>query len=229
MVGRRTTFGATECAPSGRVRSRRSTRILSGITAIAASLAACGSSPGPSAAPTATTVVYGKGDLSSIYCTGQGSDRQCGGLATPLPGVTDRIILDRTSVPTGTTIHGTVEVYNHTGHVINLLNPHGCRPSVGVSVTSVTVAPGGGFTAMCSSRPLFLAVGTTRIPVEIITSYSGCGPAGSTAVDVRKSFPVCLPHGIVPNLPVGSYHAVLIGLDLALPPASTAVILTRAR
>ena len=229
VVARRTSFGATNCSTSDRGRSRPATRTFFGIVATGAVLAACGSSPGSSPAPTTTPAVYGQGDLRSIYCTGQGTARECGGLVTPVPGVTDRIILNRTSVPTGTTIHGSVEVDNHTGSVINLLDPHGCQPSMAVSVTSVTVAPGGGFSAVCTSRPLALAVGTTRIPVDIITSYSGCGPAGSTDSTLRPSFPECLPHGRVPNLPVGTYHAVLIGLGLALPPASSAVTLTRAR
>ena len=194
-------------------------------------LVGCGTPPGPAAAPTPTPTpdVYGKGDLSSVYCNAKGTARECGGLVTPVSGVADRIILNRTSVPTGTTIHGAVEVYNHTGNVINLLDSHGCRPSLAVAVTSVTIAPGGGFSLMCASRPLVLAAGTSRIPVEIITSYSGCGPTVSTAPTVRRSFPECLSNGRVPNLPVGAYHAVLIGLNLALPPAIAAVTLTRAR
>jgi hypothetical protein len=102
-----------------------------------------------------------------------------------------------------------------------------------VPVANDTIAPGGGFSAICISRPLVLAAGVSRIAVDIITGYSGYWArsgcwACSTAPTVRPSFPKCQPHGGVPNLPVGSYHAVLIGLDLALPPAGAAVTLTRA-
>jgi hypothetical protein len=144
---------------------------------------------------------------------------------SPVPGVTDWIALARNTVPSGTTIHGSVVVENHTGHVINLLDSHGCQPSIGVSAANATIAPGGGFSLVCIGRPLVVPAGISRIAVDVITTYSGCS-ARSTGSTVRPFFPRCLPHGGLANLPVGRYCAVLIGLGLALPPASAAVTLT---
>jgi hypothetical protein len=134
-------------------------------------LTGCGSSPGTSAAPTTTTTVaYGRGDLRSIYCTGEGSTKACGGLVPAAGGVTDRILLGRTTVTTGTTIRGSVEVVNNTGHVINLVDFHGCQPSMGVAMTNATIAPGIGFAAVCVARPIALASGITRMPISVTTS-----------------------------------------------------------
>jgi hypothetical protein len=116
-------------------------------------------------------------------------------------------------------------VVNRSGHRLDLLDPHGCQPSMGVAMTNATIAPGIGFAAVCVARPLTFAVGTTRIPVEVITSYSGCAPPGSDPSRF-STIPQCLPRGGPPDLPVGTYQAVLIGTDLALPPASVAVTLT---
>jgi hypothetical protein len=186
---------------------------------------ACGSTPGPTAVAPATTLTYGQGDLRSVYCTGSGSTKACGGLVPAPVGLTDRIVLDRIVVPTGTSIHALVVVDNHTGHSIALRDPHGCQPSMAVAVTNATIAPGVGFALVCSAQPLMLDQGITRFPVDVITTYAGCGPS-TTVRSSKASLPVCLPHGGVPNLPAGSYHAVLIGLELALPQATVPVSLT---
>ena len=109
--------------------------------------AACGSSPGPTSAPTSTTVVYGTGDLAQVYCTptGIGTQEACGGLVPAPAGVTDRIALDKTTVPSGTVIHGALIVDNRSGNRIALLDPRGCQPSMAVALTSATMAPVVGF------------------------------------------------------------------------------------
>lgn len=76
----------------------------------------------------------------------------CDGRVTAVAGVTDRIAPERTTVPTGTTIHGLVVVDHHTGHVINLLNPQGCQPLMAISVADATIARGGEFSAVCIGR-----------------------------------------------------------------------------
>jgi hypothetical protein len=162
-----------------------------------------------------------------IYCTGSGATTACGGLVPAVAGVTDRIVLDRTVVPAGTTVHGSVVVVNRTGHAVALLDPHGCRPSMGVAVTSATIAPGAAFSTECIGQPLVLGTGTTRYPVDVITTYPGCVPAASG--DASSATPACLPGGGPPDLPAGSYHAVLVGLELALPQATAPVRLTPRR
>jgi hypothetical protein len=190
--------------------------------------AACGSSPGPTTAPTSTTVVYGTGDLAQVYCTptGIGTQKACGGLVPAPAGVTDRIALDRTSVHSGTVIHGTLIVENRSGHRIALLDPHGCQPSMAIALTSATMAPVVGFSAVCIGRPLVLHTGANRFSTDVVTTALGCIPG--TASDASASVPVCLPGGGPPPLATGTYHAVLVGRGLALPPASVRVTLSRA-
>ncbi len=215
------------CQGPGRCGGRNPTVLVLAVLALTATVAAaCGSSPGPTAAPTSTTVVYGTGDLGSVYCTptGTGSQKACGGLVPAPAGVTDRIALARTTVPSGTVIHGTLVVENRSGHQIALLDPHGCQPSMAVALTSATLAPVVGFSAICIGRPLVLYPGATRFPADVITTALGCIPG--TTSDASASVPACLPGGGPPPLATGTYHAVLVGRGLALPPASIKVTLS---
>jgi len=200
--------------------------VLAVLALTATVAAACGSSPGPTAAPTSTTVVYGTGDLGRVYCTptGTGAQKACGGLVPAPAGVTDRIALDRTTVPSGTVIRGTLVVENRSGHQIALLDPHGCQPSMAVALTSATLAPVVGFSAVCIGRPLVLHAGANRFPADVITTALGCIPG--TTSDASASVPACLPGGGPPPLATGTYHAVLVGRGLALPPASIKVTLS---
>ena len=218
----RVTRRSGRAGSAGRLRWSR-LAAYSGAVLAAGGLSACGGTSPPVASPTATTPVYGQGDLANIHCTGAGAAKACGGLVPAPAGVTDTIVLDHPTVPTGTDIGATVVVVNRTGHAIALLDPHGCRPSLGVSVTNATVPPAVGFSLPCASAPLVLAPGTTRFPTPVITSAAGCSPTPAA------HFPRCTAAGVPPDLPVGSYHAVLVGLELALPPASVPVTLTAHR
>lgn len=189
----------------------------------AIAMSACGGPSTPVVSPTSTTPVYGQGDLARIYCTDVGAAKACGGLVPAPAGVTDTIVLDHPSVPTGTALGATVVVVNRTGRVIDLLDTHGCQPSLGVSVTNASVPPAEGFTTICSSAPLVLAPGTNRFPTLVATTAAGCSPTPAAHL------PACTAAGLPPDLPVGRYHAVLVGLALALPPASVPVTLTAHR
>ena len=211
----------------GGVRSSAAWLLLGALLLGGAAASACGSGPGPSAAPTTTTLVYGQGALSAVYCTsGTGAQRSCGGLLPAPIGITDRIVLDHTVVATGTVLHGSLVVVNRSGHPISLLGPDGCQPSMSVAVTSTSIPPGAAFTQDCRSQPLVIARGETRMPIEVFTTYPGCS-SGSTAPTSPPTLPACLSGNRPPPLPVGGYQAVLVGMDLALPPATVAVTLTR--
>lgn len=211
--------------PPGGARCASKMTMFGAVSLSGLAATGCGSTTGPAAVAPTTTLVYGQGDLRRVPCTGSGSTRTCGGLVPAPIGVTDRIVLNRAVVPTGTTIHAVVVVVNRTGHSILLRDPHGCESAMGVAVTNATVAPGGGFTQVCRSQMFLLATGTSRLPFDVITTYAGCVPT-RTARSSKASAPACLPNGGVPNLPIGTYHAVIVGSELALPQANVPVQLT---
>lgn len=94
-----------------------------------------------------------------------------------------------------------------------------------VALTSATMAPVVGFDAVCIGRPLVLHVGANRFPTDVVTTALGCIPGAASAASA--SVPACLPGGGPPPLATGTYHAVLVGRGLALPPASVRVTLSR--
>ena len=194
---------------------------------LAASLGACGGPNVSSPPSTSTPLTYGKGELRNVYCThAAGKATNCGGLLPPHEGVSDSISLASNSARAGTTIHGDLVVTNSTGSAIDLRDPHGCTPgyAVGLTNAALSAANAPGFAAVCGLAALTLPPGTTRFPIDVITTYSGC-TNGPTPVDGSDSLPRCTTGG-PPRLPSGRYVAVLYGLSLALPPATARVTLT---
>jgi hypothetical protein len=191
------------------------------------SVGACGGPP-PSSAPSTVSLVYGKGALRNVSCTHvPGPAVSCGGLLPSLRGISDRIVLDTNVARAGTPIHGDLVVTNVRGSTVELRDPHGCRPGYAVGLTGATLPAGNApaFAAVCSAEPLVLPQGTTRFPIDVITTWSGCtnGPPPTSA---RYRIPRCTAHGEPPPLPAGRYVAVLYGSALALPPATAPVTLT---
>jgi hypothetical protein len=191
------------------------------ILTVAAGLGACGAPDVASAPSTTTPLAYGKGELRNVYCmhtTGQVTS--CGGLLPPPKGVSDELILASTATRAGMNIQGDLVVTNASGSAIELRDPHGCMPGYAVGLTNAMLpaANAPGFAAVCRLAPLTLPPGTTKFPIEVITTYFGCtnGPSPSGGND---RLPRCTAGG-PPPLTSGRYVAVLYGSSLALPPAT---------
>lgn len=144
------------------------------------------------------------------------------GLLPASPQLTDRLVLDHTSVTAGRALTGTLVVTNH-GPAVNLT--HGCRPAYAVVLTSHRFPPDAAFSSDCSARPFVIKPGVNRLAVTVLTSYPGCTMDSKQAT---RSLPACLSGHRLPPLPAGRYHAVLVGSgNLRLPPpAPVAVTLT---
>ena len=127
-----------------------------------------------------------------------------------------RLVLASKHMIAGTMIRGTLVVTNRSGQSINLntFSPDGCEPQFAVVLSNENIPPLFGFTQECSAAPLIVAPGTNRFPFTLMSFYLACANAGPT-----PGIPHCLPTGRSPPLPPGKYHAVLIGDELALPPA----------
>jgi hypothetical protein len=200
---------------------------LATVLTAAAGLGACGGPNVASAPSTTTSLVYGKGELRNVYCTHTtGQATSCGGLLPPPEGVSDELVLASTVARAGTTIQGDLVVTNTSGSAIDLRDRHGCTPGYAVGLTNAALpaANAPGFAAVCGSAALTLPPGTTRFPIEVITTHFGCtnGPTPSGGSD---RFPRCITGG-PPPLPSRRYVAVLYGSSLALPPATARVTLT---
>jgi len=169
---------------------------------------------------------YGEGSLNKVPCVETQAGRNCGGLLPADRGLSDAIRLDKTTVAAGTRILGTLTVSNHNKRAIDLLY-RGCRPSYGVALTNRSGLYGDLFTLPCNPHSLVIEPGSNGFGVVVFTTYDGCAPTGTTtAVQPRCTG---YPKAEVPALPPGKYLAVLVGLNLALPPAPpVTVTLTRA-
>ncbi|MHB1711810.1 MAG: hypothetical protein ACYCV7_10465 [Acidimicrobiales bacterium] len=107
---------------------------------------------------------------------------------------------------------------NTSGSAIDLRDRHGCTPGYAVGLTNAALpaANAPGFAAVCGTAALTLPPGTTRFPIEVITTYFGC-TNGPTPSGGSHRLPQCITGG-PPPLPSGRYVAVLYGSSLALPP-----------
>jgi hypothetical protein len=194
---------------------------LVALVVLAMAAPACGGHLRPS--PAAAPVLYGQGALRNLPCVVDGSGvRSCGGLLPAARGLVDHLQLDRTRVAAGTAIRGALVVTNDGDRTVNLAYK-GCRPSYMVALTTSTFAPQYGFVLPCEAQPLAIkARTTTALPISVSTSDldARCTPATQAAV---QGVPTCLANGMAP-LPVGTYFAVLVGQDLALPPPAPVVV-----
>jgi hypothetical protein len=214
------------CCPAVRARARPGGRMkpvrgnpanrlarLVLVIAFVVLVAACGGQP-RAAQPSA--VVYGQGALSAVPCVTAQAGRSCGGLLPANKGLSDRIHLDETRVVAGSRITGTLTVLNRGGGAVDLIY-RGCRPSFRVALTDRNGLYGDVFQLPCPLRPLVIEPGANSFPVVVSTTYDSCVPDGPAAPDE----PRCTGdlRAMVPPLPPGRYLAVLVGLNLALPPA----------
>ena len=81
-----------------------------------------------------------------------------------------------------------------------------CRPSYAVSLTNGAFRQQIGFRTKCSDMPFVIQHGTTRIVLNVITTYTECAEPGGT---VTPSSPPCSAFGM-PPLPAGTYKALLV-------------------
>jgi hypothetical protein len=142
------------------------------------------------------------------------------GLMPASPALSDRLILSKTDVATGTPIKGTLLVVNDGRTPINL--NHGCRPKFAVVLAGRHYRPSVAFSAECSVKPFILRPGPNRFRITVMTTYLMC--AGKK--DLASGEHACLAGHRMPPLPAGHYRAFLVGDGLALPaPIPVAVTL----
>lgn len=121
-----------------------------------------------------------------------------------------RLVLDRTTVVAGTTIHGVALLTNTTDHTITV---KACAADgwfeVGLSNQRITF---GGFPspAVACAPSVKLVRGVNRVPFEVLTTYLGCTHVKALAT---SQHPVCEPAGI-PPLPPGSYVTKVVTTGL---------------
>jgi hypothetical protein len=187
--------------------------LLAAASAAAGLLAACSSPQAPASSPGTSSP-----DAPAPAPTT--------GLIPAPGGLTDSLVLQRTTVTAGTPIKATLLVTYRGRAPINLT--HGCRPQYAVVVTNHRFPPAAVFATDCALRPFVIKPGDNRFAVIVETTYLSCSEVASQAT--RRS-PACLPgRQPMPPLPAGRYEAVLVGEGLPLPaPAPVPVILAAAR
>jgi len=189
----------------------RATRLV--LTSIAAALFAA----------SAPAVAYAEGTEGTTTTTAARS----AGLAPALGTLSTRLVLPERTVRAGSPLTGTLIVTSTSERTMDLSasTPNHCAPQFGVSLTNRRLPPSTTFPAVCIPRPFPVHPGKNRFPFTVQTSFAMC-TAGDTPPSSEA--PRCDQHLRSPPLPVGAYHAVLVGDGtLALPePRSVTITLT---
>ncbi len=129
--------------------------------------------------------------------------------------LTYRLVVQRTHVVAGTQIAGTLVVVYHGRKPVNL--NRGCRPQYAVALANRKYRPDVAFPADCPAAPFIIKPGVNRLAVTVQTTYLACT---QTAGQATRDLPACpRGHHLMPPLPPGRYHAVLVstGLPAAHP------------
>lgn len=135
------------------------------------------------------------------------------GLLPAASGLSDRLVLSRTTVPAGTPIKGTLVVTYQGSRALNLTRA--CQPQFAVTLTNGAVPPRVIFPAFCLNRPFWIRPGVNRLPFTLHTGFQSCAQNANS----KPGQPKCQPGlMLMPPLPSGHYRAVLVGSGLALPP-----------
>ncbi len=119
------------------------------------------------------------------------------------------VVLERTTSQAGPPILGEVIATNHTGHTLRLGNCGGWI-QVGLVNGQINAMP---TIILPACPPATLQPGTTRIPISVITRYSGC----TQSQHPTQQFPACLKSSrdVMPPLPPGTYTTEA---DINAPP-----------
>ena len=135
------------------------------------------------------------------------------GLVPANPALTDRVVLHSTRVRAGQPLVGTLLVTNHSSHSINLKMGICVRDwALGLAGRGITIYPG--FVASCSGEPLLVGPGLHRYPLSVLATYGVCTEVPRLQT---RSLPPCV-NNAAPNLPPGTYYALLFGSgNLPLP------------
>jgi hypothetical protein len=121
-----------------------------------------------------------------------------------------RITLTHTRGPAGTPINGTAIFSNRTSAPISV---DACAADgwldVGLSNRAIAYNPANPVIACAPT--VWLPVGVTRTPFQIMTTYQGCSQSGPGSAQ----YPPCNPGNQLPPLPAGKYHTAVITSGLA--------------
>ena len=113
--------------------------------------------------------------------------------------LSDHLVLNQNHVVACHWVNGDLVVYN-PGATFNLNK--GCKPQLAVGLNRGTFHQQISFPEMCSTAPLLIDHGTTRLPISVDTTYGQCSQSGP----FTPAFPKCLANG-APPLPTGVYMA----------------------
>jgi hypothetical protein len=145
--------------------------------------------------------------------------------------VRDRIELTAHAVA-GSSINGQFIVINPGGPIdLNLSNPNRCQPGFQVFLRRGDIGNAYGFTEPCLTgvkARFIIQHGTNRLRFRTGTKYTSCAPPSGT---VGSDTPRCLAPGNFPDLPPGTYQAVIEwNGSVPLPrPAPVPVTLTKSK
>ena len=116
-------------------------------------------------------------------------------------------------------------VNNSTGSPVTILDD-GCAPKFRVVLANESVPAKAIFSLECSTQPLVLPVGESRLSIRVQASYGGCSRDAESA-DGR--IPLCVGDTPYAPLPVGSYMATFVGrIPGVVPPEALSMQVTAA-
>jgi hypothetical protein len=135
------------------------------------------------------------------------------------PKLSDYLHLDKTRVVAGQSFNGDLVVYN-PGDTINL--SEGCLPELAVQLDRGSFHQALPFsTAICAGGPLLVHHGTTKLPVNVDTTYNICSQSPPYSVTLPK----CVGSN-PPPLPVGTYMVKAVWDEKVPLPTAKGVALT---
>jgi hypothetical protein len=121
-------------------------------------------------------------------------------------GLSAHIVLPFTTMPAGSTMHGTLVIEN-SGRAVTGTGCGGVPEAVlsnGTITQTLACAMGGGW------RMRSIPAGESTWPMTLLATYTQCGGE-------RGRPPRCTASGDVPPLPAGIYHVVVIDVDGVVP------------
>jgi hypothetical protein len=157
--------------------------------------------------------------------------------------ITTRLVLDRTRAHAGVRIKGHLVVQN-SGPTINLtdiatsrsgrrghqsMRRTHCTPGFVVELGNHHYQQEIRFLANCTPQSFLIHHGTTRLPVNILTTFTSCLQPGGSQVPSPTTIPPCNSGDELPLLPPGRYRTTVVWSEkVPIPsPPSVTVLITR--